>query len=181
MSEIDDELRDLFNKLDDDDDEEISPAVTRPVEFANPEPALKPIPIEVQLDNVPVAQAEEAVVPNDVAKKLKQLDEVTDNILKACADDRKQAQEAIDLIKGEIEGSIRNNNRPASSYVEGLIKAIEVKAGINLTAVKIMEANAKMLAATKAGTSLTVNNSNSMASASLSELLSQPMSSMDEF
>lgn len=180
MSEIDDELKDLFNKLDD-DDEEIDHPASKPVEFSNPEPALKPIPIEVQLDNIPAQASEEPTVPNDVAKKLKQLDEVTDNILKACEDDRKQAQEAIDLIKGEIEGSLRNQSRPPAAFVEGLIKAIEVKAGINLTAVKIMEANAKMLAATKAGTSLTVNNNNSMASASLSELLSQPMSSMDEF
>lgn len=179
MSEIDDELKDLFDKLDE-DDEAPQPA-SRPVEFAEPEPALKPIPIEVQLDNLPAVNAPEAVVPNDISKKLKQLDEVTERILKSCEDDRSQAQEAIDLIKGEIERTLDAQNRPPAAFVEGLIKAIEVKAGINLTAVKIMEANAKMLAATKTGSSVTVNNNNSISSDNLADILSQPMTSMDEY
>ena len=180
---MDDELKSLFEQLDDEDEQLVQPAQQSPVIFSEPEPALKPVEIaKVPLDNLPPPnQPEVSSSSVDVNKKMQQLEEVTDNILSACSDDRRQAQEAIDLIKGEICKNLENDQRPPAAFVEGLIKAIEVKAGINLTAVKIMEANAKMLAATKAGASISVNNNNSLSNASLTDILSQPMTPMDEF
>ncbi len=181
MSEMDDDLKSLFEQLDDEDEALVQPSQS-PVIFSEPEPALKPVEIvKVPLDNVPPPQAEVPAPSLDVSKKMMQLEEVTDSILSACSDDRRQAQEAIDLIKGEICKNLEKDQRPPAAYVEGLIKAIEVKAGINLTAVKIMEANAKMLAATKAGASINVNNANTLSNVSLTELLSQPISPMDEY
>lgn len=181
MSEIEDDLKELFDKLDD-EDQDIQPPVQKPVEFTELEPAIKPEAIAVALDNVPLQAALPVEPIADLAKKMQQLEVVTDNILSACESDRAQAQEAIELIKGEIERNLQAQQRPPAAFVEGLIKAIEVKAGINLTAVKIMEANAKMLAATKAGTSVNVNtNNNNLSGVSLTDILSQPISPLDEY
>lgn len=181
MSEMEDDLKELFDQLDDEDQEAIEQPVHKPIEFKELEPALKPEVIKVQLDNVPPPPDEIIQPAVDINKKMQQLEVVTDNILSACEADRMQAQEAIDLIRGEIERTLQQQGRPPTAFVEGLIKAIEVKAGINLTAVKIMEANAKMLAATKAGTSVNVNTNNSVSNVSLTDILSQPVSPTDEY
>jgi ribosomal protein S9 len=60
---------------------------------------------------------------------------------------------------------------------------LEVKANVNMIAVKMMEANAKMLAATKAG-AITVNNNNMNVATGddyLKQILSEPMASTDEY
>jgi len=59
----------------------------------------------------------------------------------------------------EIREDRDNGRIPSRGYTDNLTKLLETKANVNMMAVKIMEVNAKMLAATKAG-SLTVNNNN---------------------
>jgi len=69
-------------------------------------------------------------------------------------------------------------------FIDGLVKAVEVKANINMTAVKMMEANAKMLASMKATTSVQVNNQNVSVTGNdhdLERILDEPMNADDEF
>jgi hypothetical protein len=68
-------------------------------------------------------------------------------------------------------------------YVDGLVAAVEVKANINMTAVKILEANAKMLAATKAAVSNVMVNQNVSVGnndSDLVKILEEPLTKMDE-
>lgn len=134
--------------------------------------AVVPEKVVVNLDNEPTDMAVSAEPVIDIAKKMAQLDSVTQDVLASCKADREQTQQAIDIIRTEINKKIAEDRSPSSTYMEVLIKAIEVKSGINQIAVKMMEANAKMISSTKAGgTSVNVNNLNSQ---SLADVLSKP-------
>lgn len=119
----------------------------------------------------------------DLNKYLVRLDGVTDEILDACRSDRQEAQEVINMFRREIEGAANKNQVPRM-YVDGLVKAVEVKANINMTAVKMMEANAKMLASTKATTNIQVNSQNVNVASNdqdLERILDEPMTPDDEY
>jgi hypothetical protein len=67
-------------------------------------------------------------------------------------------------------------------YIDGMVKAVEVKANINMTAVKMIEANAKMLAATKATSNVLVSNNVSVGGdLDLEKILSEPITQEDEY
>lgn len=168
-----DDLQELLDQLDDDDQyimEQVSTTAKQP------EAAPTITPIE-QSKNT------EALVPVtppptvDIAKTFEQLDAVTNEVLQACRSDRQEAQDVIGMLRNQIDKAHNNNSDPARVYVEGLVKAIEVKSNINMTAVKIIEANAKMLAATKAGTNIQLNNSvTTINDQALDEILNDPIS-----
>lgn len=123
----------------------------------------------------------------DVHKYLHKLDDVTDEILASCRSDRQEAQDVINMFRNEIEQSINQNRPPQRMYVDGLVQAVEVKANINMTAVKIIEANAKMLAATKVTGNVMVNNVNVAGGGAggvdndLEKILDEPITKMDEY
>lgn len=122
--------------------------------------------------------------PPDSSKYLAKLDSVTDEILEACRSDRQEAQDVIQMLRVEIQKALGLNRDPSRMFVDGLVKAVEVKANINMTAVKVMEANAKMLASLKAGTNVQVNNQNVNLNGNdvdLERVLNEPMTSEDEF
>ena len=83
----------------------------------------------------------------------------------------------------ENDDAIQKGREPARMFVDGLVKAIEVKANVNMTAVKMMEANSKMLAAIKASGGIQVNNQNLSVvnNHDLEQILDQPMTHEDEF
>lgn len=116
------------------------------------------------------ADSPEAVV--DAKAYLDQLDGVTKDVLQACQSDRQEAQDVINVLRRQIDNAINQNQAPQRMYVDGLVKAVEVKAGINATAVKMMEGVSKMLAATKAGVNIQ-NNNLQVSGSELDELLSQ--------
>ena len=87
-------------------------------------------------------------------KYLDKMDAVTNEVLVSCKADRQEAQQIIDLFLSKIHAA--TVAPPSRMYVDGLVKAIEVKSNINMAAVKIMDTNAKMIAATKAG--IVINN-----------------------
>ncbi len=119
----------------------------------------------------------------DVRKYFDRLDGVTDEILNACRSDRQETQDVISMLRHEIEQSLNQNKDPARMFVDGLVKAIEVKANINMTAVKMMEANSKMLAAIKASTNVQVNNQqvNLGGDHDLERVLDEPLTIDDEY
>jgi len=125
-----------------------------------------------------------AVPSIDLQKYLNRLDGVTDEILGACRSDRQEAQDVIQMFRQEIEQALNQSKAPSRMFIDGLVKAVEVKANINMTAVKMMEANAKMLASMKATTSVQVNNQNVSVTGNdhdLERILDEPMNADDEF
>lgn len=120
----------------------------------------------------------------DINKYLNRLDNVTEEILTACRADRQEAQDVIQMLRHEIEQSLNSSRAPARMFVDGLVKAVEVKANINSTAVKMIEANAKMLASMKANANVQVNNQNVTVAGNDSDLeriLNEPLSAEDEY
>lgn len=111
----------------------------------------------------------------DVNRYLEQLDGVTTEVLQACRSDRQEAQDVINMLRTRIDQAINNNQNPQRMYVDGLVKAVEVKAGINATAVKMMEGVSKMLASVKAGINIQ-NNNLQVSGSELDDILSQDVS-----
>jgi len=141
------ELDALFQELDDESDE--------PNDALNiPEASEKKAP-----EQPIILKAEPQSPPVDVIKYHAKLDIVTEEVLTACKQDRAEIQEVVNLMFDEIREDRDNGRIPSRGYTDNLTKLLETKANVNMMAVKIMEVNAKMLAATKAG-SLTVNNNN---------------------
>lgn len=171
---IDDEVDKLLGLI---DKEEATPeAKPNSAEAAQESAALRPIEEPIRsLDAVP-EQAAPAGPTVDLKRMFDRMEEVTQNVLDCAKSDRAQAEAAILMMQDAIE-TAHNQNKPASkTYIEGLVKAIEVKANVNTTVVKIMEANAKMFAATKSGLQLNINNSNSTVSSDeLVNLLNMPL------
>jgi len=116
----------------------------------------------------------------DLSKYHENLEAVTDEVLKACRSDRQETQDVIDLLRGQIDNATNANTQPQRMWVDGLVKAVEVKANINSTAVKIMEANARMIAATKAGINI-LNQNVQGGQTDLNDVLDQPMEPEDEY
>ena len=113
-----------------------------------------------------------SVAENYVKKYLDKLDTVTNEVLTACRSDRQEAQEVIDIIRGKIASC--GAGPISSTYVEGVVNAIEVKSKITTNTVKIMEANAKMIAATKAAVSINNNITSIGNDQDLEDILSGP-------
>jgi len=189
LNEMDDEMRDLLEKLDENTDDqsppfqletevsqlpsvdELKPSDVRKISY---QPPPEPVVVEVEPPIV------------DMRKQFEQLEEITNEILQGARSDRQETQDAIVLLRGQIDLSIKNGGNPARMYVDNLVKALEVKAQINITAVKAIEAKAKMLAATKAGT--VINNQITNANANIAnsdkhliDILAEPLRSEDEY
>tara|TARA_R110000868_G_scaffold118613_6_gene314567 strand:- start:14675 stop:15376 length:702 start_codon:yes stop_codon:yes gene_type:complete len=109
--------------------------------------------------------------PIEISRYLEKMDEVSEEVLQACRSDRAEAQDVINMLRAQCDAAHSKNVFPARMYVDGLVKAVEVKANINTNAVKVMEGVAKMIAATKAGTNIQ-NNTLQVTGAELDELLS---------
>jgi|10_taG_2_1085330.scaffolds.fasta_scaffold00044_62 hypothetical protein len=125
-------------------------------------------------------EEEQQVQNSSLTKYLERLDDVTDEVLAACRSDRQEAQDVIGIYKKAIEDALTAKAPPARMWVDGLVKAVEVKAGINGNAVKMIEANAKMLAATKGGGTFN-QQINVGGSENLDDVLSQELSEDDEY
>ena len=166
---IDEDVDRLLGLIDSDKAEAPKP---EPV-IAPQSEALRPIEQPIRslgaIPDPPQAASNAPIV--DLKKMFDRMEDVTENVLDCAKNDRAQAEAAILMMQDAIE-TAHSQNKPASkTYVEGLIKAIEVKASINTTVVKIMEANAKMFAATKSGLQLNINNNNSNSTVSSDELV----------
>lgn len=164
MSDIDDDLKQLLNQLDE-------PDVPADASNSDNQTAIEPLrPIEEKrIIAEPIDINDQPVV--DIARYLDKMEGVADEVLQACRSDRREAQEVINMLRGQCEQAHSRNQPPARMYVDGLVKSVEVKANINTNAVKVMEGVAKMIAATRAGLNIQNNNVN-VSSAELDEILS---------
>jgi len=200
----DDEMQGLFDQLDQDPDdyltsqmEQESPTVVgdsspplemeqndRPPEAA-PIPAIPPSTQEVRRidgvveESVPEPAAVEAdpepVV--NIKEQFEQFDAIAVEVIQGTRHDRQETQDAINLCRQEINKAVNNGGNPSRMWLDNLTKALEIKATINLTAIKALEAKTKLLAATKAGVQVQNNtliqnaNVSTQADKSLVELL----------
>lgn len=210
IDEIDDEMKGLLDQLDRDDDivgkmEDMVKANHEPPQFQldeNHDVDIKRMPTADNLKPADVRNADEMLLEPpagvepaieeppivDMRKQFAQMELVTEEILQGTRADRQECQDTINLLRGEIDKAIGGGSQPQRMYVDNLVSALEVKATVNMTAVKIMEAKAKLLAATKAGTVIQnqITNANSNVNTGvndkmLSDLLSQPLSNEDEY
>lgn len=139
--------------------------------------ALRPVKQNYKrLDETPALEDSQATESTDVLKYLEKMDEVADEVLISCRNDRQEAQDVINMLKSQCDDAHSKDRPPARMYVDGLVKAVEVKANINGNAVKVMEGVAKMIAATKAGVNIQ-NNNLSVSGSELDDILSgsEPM------
>lgn len=168
------DLDSLFQELDNDEIDERINIPDAPLETITIDDP--PSPKEVQIiENTPPAV--------DLVAYHKMMDSVTDDVLTACKKDRAEIQEVVDLMFGEIRNDQEAGRNPSRGYTDNLTKLLEVKANVNMIAVKMMEANAKMLSATKAG-AVTVNNNNmNLATGDdyLKKILAEPLTATDEY
>jgi hypothetical protein len=182
IDEVEDEIEDLEDKveeLEEPEDDEVSLSVVAP----DDEEVLRPTDfreVEIITNSTPEMLDEPTPPSVDVMKYHDKLDQVTTEVLSACRADRQEAQDVIDLLRLQIDDAVNKTQAPARMWVDGLVKAVEVKAGINATAVKIIEANAKMLAATKAGVNI-LNQNIQSGTEDLEDVLSRPLTENDEF
>jgi hypothetical protein len=171
---INDDIEQLLGSLTDtpqDTTQKVSPIddIPKPSTAEALKPIEQPIPILDAIPNPPSINAD--VTPVDVQKMFKRMEDVTADVLQCAKDDRSQAELAIVMMKDAIDVAHAANKPASKTYVEGLIKAIEVKAGVNTTVVKIMEANAKLFAALKSGLQLQINNQNGGSTTSQEDLV----------
>lgn len=156
--------------------EQTEPTPVSPQQDLEPSlPALQPIHQEVKsLDNAPPPEAPPPT--NDMfdifGDKIEQLQTVTTEVLQACRSDRQEAQEVIDDLKNRLN-SMSTNGPPSKALVDGLVKAVEVKANINQNAIRIMDTNAKYIAAFKSSISINNNNTTVATDMSLRQLLEE--------
>lgn len=188
VDEIDDDMRAMLGELDNSQDEYVSEQLLPTVE-GNPSPPLdvtsggpppqndyrevKPaiqdlVPQDIRrLDvKVPTITEGESAPPADdpivdLRKTFEQAERFVDEIHQGARGDRQETQDAINLCRSEIDKAVSAGGNPSRMWVDNLAKILEVKATINMTAIKAMELKAKLLAATKAG--IVVNNSNNNA------------------
>jgi hypothetical protein len=204
--DIDDDLKDLLDQLEDDDpnqtdnilpinestneqhsiNEEIinqdKPSEVESEVESNildevPSSALRPVKQSFKrLDETPALDDSKIAESTDVLKYLEKMDEVADEVLISCRNDRQEAQDVINMLRLQCDEAHNKDRPPARMYVDGLVKAVEVKASINGNAVKVMEGVAKMIAATKAGVNIQ-NNNLSVSGSELDDILSgsEPM------
>lgn len=161
------ELTGLFEDEPKSDDEQYNESITTSI--------IKPVII---------SEPDQDLTPTQ--KYLEKLDGVTEEVLSACRSDRQEAQDLIQTLRAEMDTMLARSQPLSKTLVDGIVKAVEVKANINMTAVKMMEANAKMLAATKAAVPTVQLNQQNIGvqggtDTDLERILSEPMTSEDEY
>lgn len=98
---------------------------------------------------------------------------LTDLVLANCAEDREEASVAIQMIKDLIASQDKVVH---GGTLQRLLQAIDTRAGITQTVVKVLESQAKILSARKGPSKSITNNSNtSIGNADLVAMLESGM------
>lgn len=183
--QFEDAMADLIGQLDSDDPEYVAdkmsgvviPSPPLVLTDVPPQPSPETLPDPSNLRPVDVRRVDQSDVTTiseepvvqapliDFRHQFEQLETVSKEVLEGTRADRQEVQDVITLMLNEINKSIQANGQPARMYLDNITKALEVKSNINMTAVKVLEARAKLLAATRAGT--IINNMNNNANNNL--------------
>jgi len=177
---IDPELTDLLGQLDEADASKETIESESIVESSDSEAhILKPKNKQIALPEPQNTPDELAPAEHDVniVQYFERYDTMAEEIFAACRNDRQEAQEVIALCREQIGEAIDNDRSPARMYVDSLVKAVEVKANVNDTAVKMIDAGAKLLSAAK--NQINIQQNNVSIGDDLDDILNRPMN--DEY
>jgi hypothetical protein len=170
--EMDEELTDLLDQLDP-EDSDADDVVELKTESTKIKQVILPETTSVPDDIIPVEE--------DINIKIyfERYEAMAEEIFAACRSDRQEAQAVLAMCKERVEDAIRNDSadRVPRMYVDALVKAVEVKANINDTAVKMIDAGAKLISAAK--NQINVQQNNVAVGSDLNDILNQPMT--DEY
>lgn len=112
----------------------------------------------------------------DVAAHVRRHESISDEILSSWRSDRTETQGVINMIHGLIEKCVSSGERPPGAYVEGLVGAMKAKADTNATAVRLLDATAKLLTTVKPTVNVKNTTNNTLTiNSSLSEILAEPV------
>jgi len=181
-SDIDDDLRELLDELEETEVNAPEPPVSEP-ELAEPELLMPTDAREVAdvsqtqtIQPTAIVPVEPEVEIIDREKFKKDIETVTDEVLEAYRADRQEAQDVINLLRNKIDDTPGD---PPRMYIDGLVKIVEVKASISTNAIKMIEANAKVLASTKSKIGQQNNTLINGANLDLEGVLNQPIQDDD--
>lgn len=118
--------------------------------------------------DTPVVEEKQVI---DISEFKERLDSLTEEVLNSCRNDRSEAQDVINLLRDKIDDC---PGHPPRMYIDGLVKAVEVKANISQNAIKMMETNIKFLSSTKPAIQMNQGIITGT-DANLEELLNQPL------
>ena len=127
-----------------------------------------------------VVEGDEDQATFDAMKVVERHIDIADEILISYRQDRTQTQDAINLIRGMIDNVLNAGAPVPVGFIEHYVGAIKAKADTSATAAKVLDAQAKLLAATKA--SVNINNTNNTqlnVSDNLIDMLSIPINPED--
>ncbi len=177
--EMDEELTDLLDQLDSEDPKDSDAGdhvVELETESAKKKQIILPETASVPNDIIPAEVEEEDV---NIKIYFERYEAMAEEIFAACRSDRQEAQAVLAMCKERVEDAIRNDtaDRVPRMYVDALVKAVEVKANINDTAVKMIDAGAKLISAAK--NQINVQQNNVAVGSDLNDILNQPMT--DEY
>lgn len=88
--------------------------------------------------------------------------------------DRAQVEEAITMVRGHIDNTIREEGKGVGTLLESYVKALEIKSSINTNANKSLDSIARLLAAAKNNEIVLNVDKGSKGELNLELLLSQP-------
>jgi hypothetical protein len=128
------------------------------------------------LDDANLDYAEEEEEDNQIEKDIKEIlskfDSVSESILHNFACDRVEIEDAINEIRQIFLG----HKKPPQYIVEGLVSALRLKVENNSNAIKMLDAYAKIISATKGTNVFSQTNTN----INLETLLSQNIEDEDD-
>ena len=183
--EMDEELTDLLGQLNFEDsglptDSDANGYIAEVAEKPTEKPTEKIVNKDVTLPE-PTSVPDVIPAERDVNIKVyfERYEAMAEEIFAACRSDRQEAQSVLAMCKERVEDAISNNSadRVPRMYVDALVKAVEVKANINDTAVKMIDAGAKLISAAK--NQINVQQNNVAVGSDLNDILNQPMT--DEY
>lgn len=115
------------------------------------------------------------ILPLEIEEYKQQLDIVTREVLDACRSDRQEAQEVINDLRTRLTACSGSSGPPPKALVDGLVQAVQVKAGINQNAIKMMDTNARFLASIKPSIKTQNNLTIGSGSEELKRILDSPL------
>jgi len=134
------------------------------------------VPLADRVD-LAAADAQDSMLQRLLQSALKDFDEVGKEVLDKWRVDRHEVQEVIDHLKDAVINRAVQNAAGSvpGVYIESLVKALEVKGNMSLTAVKAMDAKTRLLAALRGGVNILNQQNNVTPSGELERVLAGPV------
>lgn len=154
----------------------VNDLIAEEMSISKPKITSKPLAQLVKNTEV-IVQTDPLLEISEMLQKIKnEFDTIKGRVLESWESDRAQTQTVIDILFNDLQSMGAQTPRV---YIEGLVKLLEVKSNSNITPVKLLDAQTRLLQAIKGGAGVVINNSASAAAGAstngeLTKLLSEP-------